>query len=123
MTIDDFTVLWNRMCKEEEKILITKGVEYSGKEDRLANFKRLAMDLGMDPKQILWVYLVKHLDSIRSYIRMGKSYSTETIESRIHDARNYLALLNGLIQDDKVTATNYMHIDVPITITKVQEKT
>ena len=100
MTIDEFDKLFVKMCEEERELLMQKGIEYSGKVDRLANFKRLANDLGLLPVQILWVYLTKHLDSIRSYLKNGKVMSNETIESRIADARNYLALLRGLIEEE-----------------------
>ncbi len=98
MTIDDFDKLFTEMCAAERELLYTKGAEYSGKEDRLLNFKRLAKDLNLDPKQILWVYLSKHMDAIRSYVATNETHSTEPIEGRIHDARNYLALLFGLIK-------------------------
>jgi hypothetical protein len=99
MTIEEFDKLFVTMCEEERDLLMRKGIEYSGKEDRLANFKKLANDLGLNPKQVLFVYLTKHLDSIRSYIKNGKVMSNESIEGRIADARNYLALLRGLIEE------------------------
>jgi hypothetical protein len=99
MTLKDFDKLFVQMCAEERELLMLKGIEYSGKEDRLNNFKKLAQLLGLTPIQILMVYLTKHLDSIYSYSRTGVVTSTETIQSRIADARNYLALLRGLIED------------------------
>lgn len=83
-TFDNLTVL---SC--------TKGKEYAGSDDRLANFKRLGADLGMDPRAVLWVYLTKHLDAIRSYLRRGHVLS-EPIEGRIDDAILYLVLLKCL---------------------------
>ena len=71
------------------------------KTDRLANFYRLASELDLDPKMVCWVYLKKHLDSIACYVKNNTEYSDEGIEGRIHDARNYLVLLNGIIQQQK----------------------
>jgi hypothetical protein len=40
------------------------------------------------------------MDSIRNYIHTGKESSEETIMGRIQDARNYLLLLGGIIQEN-----------------------
>jgi hypothetical protein len=95
-----FDELYQRMVAEENKIGQTKAKEYSRSGDRLDNFKRLGKELDLDPKKVLWVYLKKHLDSIASYIRSGMVLS-EPIEDRIKDARVYLALLRGLVEEDK----------------------
>jgi len=100
----DFLEMLKKMEKEEHEIMGTKGMEYTQgnlEKDRLSNFYRIAFELEIDPKIVLWVYLKKHLDSIACYIKQGKEYSSETIEGRIHDARNYLVLLNGIIQQQK----------------------
>lgn len=78
----------------------TKGVEYSGTEDKLANFKSLGRELGLDPKVVLWVYLQKHLNAVRSYATTNAVRSTEPIRGRIRDAQLYLALLEALIVED-----------------------
>lgn len=83
----------------------TKGEEYanSGERrdtDQLANFKRLAAEMGITPEQVLNVYLTKHMDGIKSYIRTGKVLS-EPIEGRIDDAILYLILLKGLVIDSR----------------------
>lgn len=98
MKVEEFEALFDTMLQEERQILFTKGQDYSGREDCLGNFKRLALQLGMTPERVLWVYLVKHLDSILSYIN-GTYGGSEPIIGRIYDARNYLALLAGLIVD------------------------
>lgn len=101
----DFVDLLNQMEKREHEIMSTKGMEYTIgdlEKDRLSNFYRLGEELNLDPKMVLWIYLKKHLDSIVCYIKQGKEYSSESIEGRIHDARNYLVLLNGIIQQQKM---------------------
>lgn len=96
MTLEQFDKFFEDMVQEERDLLLRKGQEYSGKEDRHANFKRLALQLKLPPEKILWVYLTKHLDGILSYINGGYAGS-EPIRGRIEDARNYLALLAGMI--------------------------
>lgn len=99
MTFEEFDKLLEKMYQEENQIRNTKAIEYT-QGDRLDNFKRIAKELGITPKQVLWVYLKKHLDSIASYIKTGAVLS-ESIEGRIMDARVYLSLLRGLIEEGK----------------------
>ncbi len=99
MTHDEALILIEKMHQEEMAIAATKGKEYT-QGDRLDNFKRIATELGISPKKVLWVYLKKHLDSIASYIKSEKVLS-EPIEGRIMDARVYLSLLRGLIEEER----------------------
>ena len=76
--------------------------------------------MGLDPKLVLSVYLFKHMDSIRSYLKHGQTF-TEDISGRIADAINYLVLLHGLIlsenkkdtkpKSDKVVGTTTYYED------------
>lgn len=103
MTFDEFDILFDKMVEEEEEIGKTKGTEYIRDGDRLDNFKRLGNELNLSPKKILWIYLKKHLDSILMFINdesMGNHVLSEPIEGRIKDARVYLSLLRGLIDED-----------------------
>jgi len=105
----DFLNMLREMEEEEHRIMSVKGMEYTAGdlvEDRLANFYRISEELDIDPKLVLYVYLKKHLDSICCYIKQNKEYSEESIESRIHDARNYLVLLNGIIRQQKKDKNN-----------------
>lgn len=79
-------------------LLVSKGAEYAGLEDRLANFKRGAVDTGASPEQVCWIYLSKHLDSLKTFIRTGKQGS-EPIQGRIADAMNYIILLGALLHE------------------------
>jgi hypothetical protein len=104
MKEEEFLEMLNEMEQDEHEIMGTKGIEYTqgdAETNRLANFYRLGAELNLDPKLVLWIYLKKHLDSIVCFIKQGKEYSTEKIEGRIHDARNYLLLLNGIIREQK----------------------
>lgn len=76
----------------------TKGEEYSRDDDQLANFKRQSAELDIDDTKILAIYLNKHLDAIKSFIKNGREFS-EPIEGRIDDAILYLILLKALISD------------------------
>jgi protoporphyrinogen oxidase len=74
--------------------------EYAHKdENAFANFDRVAEQLGLDRKQVLWTYLYKHLDGIVAYIKGHKS-QRESVHGRIDDAHVYLELLRGMIIEE-----------------------
>jgi hypothetical protein len=81
-------------------VLQAKGTDYSSKEDRLSNFKKLAEDLGVSPMVIWSVYFKKHIDAILSFSKNGQVES-EPIRERFVDARNYLDLGLALVEDLK----------------------
>jgi hypothetical protein len=84
----------------------TKGREYADNLDRLDNFKRIGEQLGTRPEKILFVYLQKHLESIRRYVREIDSETqtplSEPIEGRIDDAILYLILLKGFVWESSL---------------------
>ena len=75
-------------------------------KDKLKNFKSIGERLGLKPEQILLVYLLKHMDSIRNYVKTGTEACEESISGRIRDARNYLLLLHAMILETKNGAEN-----------------
>lgn len=100
MDKDTFKTLLSNTYKSLVNLTASKGEEYSRDADQLANFKRQAEELNTTPEKILMVYLNKHLDSIKSFVKTGKVHS-EPIEGRIDDAILYLILLKGIVQDDR----------------------
>lgn len=102
MKVPDFIKWAESMQQEEHRIMLDKGKEYTvSDEDKFKNFKSIGERLNLAPKIVVMIYLLKHMDSIRNYVLTGKESSTETIMSRIQDARNYLLLLGGIIEEDK----------------------
>ncbi len=99
MKTEEFNKLSKEMMIECFKILEKKGHDYTlGSNDALGNFKLIASRTGLTPLQVFSVYFLKHVDSILTYVKNGELKS-ETIESRIQDAINYLLLLHGLIKE------------------------
>lgn len=76
----------------------TKGHDYAGDDDALANFKEASAQLGMTPEQVWGVYAHKHWSAIQTYIREG-DVASEPIEGRIHDIILYGFLLLGLVAE------------------------
>ena len=77
-----------------------KGGEYAGDTDRLENFRRNGVQLGL-PMEVIWaVYYNKHHDAIMTYIRDLSQNKTrerlETIPSRIDDMIVYLLLFKAM---------------------------
>lgn len=93
-----------------QNIMKSKGREYAGNDDRLANFKRGAANVGVNPETVLFIYLSKHWDSISTFIKdleKEKRFDavsnglSEPIQERLKDALNYILLLNGLLVERK----------------------
>ena len=82
-----------------------KGGEYSGDYDRLANFRRNGMQLGL-PMEVIWgVYSAKHWDAIMQYINDLTNHKTrerlEPLEGRVNDLIVYLLLFKCMLIEHK----------------------
>ena len=82
----------------------TKGTEYAGDDNALANFYHHASQLGLRPEQIWAVYAGKHWDAIMSYCKKGEVLS-EPIEGRVRDMILYLFLMLGLVAEKNAGTT------------------
>lgn len=87
-------------CKE---LGVKKGGEYAGDEDRLANFRRNGLALGL-PMEVVWgVYAAKHWDAISQYIKDlkdgRKRDRLESISGRVDDLIVYLILLQCMVDE------------------------
>ena len=93
MKKDDFINLMENMHEEEKEEHLRKNADYADRNgiNILANFERVAQNLNITPQMALLIYMEKHMDAIRTYIRFG-SVMSEPIEGRIKDARVYVCL-------------------------------
>jgi hypothetical protein len=82
------------------KLNDSKGHDYSGDDDALANFKEQAKDADVTPEKVWMIFFGKHLSAIKTYVREWQVQS-EPIEGRILDAILYLFLLLGLVEEKK----------------------
>jgi hypothetical protein len=64
-----------------------------------ANFERASADLGIDRKQILWVFAMKHRDGVQSYFD-GHRSQRENVRGRINDLIVYSLILRGMIEEE-----------------------
>lgn len=75
--------------------------EYAHTEDNaFGNFERVAVGLGLTREAVLMVYLLKHVDGIKSFIQGHKS-QREDVRGRINDCIVYLCLLRGMIDENE----------------------
>lgn len=99
----EFNVVVEETIQAIRKLLIVKGGEYAGSEDRLANFKRGAQLTGIEPMTVALIYLSKHYDGVCTYIRdlqTGQDRPrSESIEGRLDDMINYCILIKAIIKE------------------------
>ena len=100
MTRDEFQQLMADTFQELININNTKGHDYAGETDSLANFKDEASVLDLRPEQVWAVFAGKHWRAIMTFCKEG-DVASEPIEGRIHDLIMYGFLLLGIIEDRK----------------------
>jgi hypothetical protein len=86
----------------------TKGEEYSRGDDQLANFKRGAEEIGISKEQILLIFLNKHMDSIKHWVKYPEISTSEPITGRIDDAILYLLLLKAMVEEGQGSIYNFI---------------
>ncbi len=101
MIFSEFDEFQQGLIKEVVGMRDTKGLEYANSEDRFANFRRLCDQTGIKDYQVAYIYLVKHLDSLASFMKHGREFSSEKIRGRIVDAIVYLTLIAGMIYESQ----------------------
>lgn len=111
MNQEEFTQLVDETIKSTGALLISKGAEYAGSADRLANFKRGAALTGATPLQVAFVYASKHYDSLANFVRneaAGKDRQklSEPIEGRLDDLINYCILMKAIIKENSDAQVN-----------------
>jgi hypothetical protein len=103
MNQETFALLVQETITTTAKLLITKGEEYAGSEDRLANFKRGAALTGATPLQVAFIYASKHYDAIATFVRKDAQAQvqqlSEPIEGRLDDLINYCILMKAIIDE------------------------
>lgn len=97
MNQTDFHKIAEETFKSAQSLLVVKGGEYAGTEDRLSNFKRGAALTGTTPLQVAFIYASKHYDSIASFVRDPGRPSSEPIAGRFDDLINYCILMKALV--------------------------
>lgn len=100
---DDFARLIDSTVEKIQQLSKLKGGEYAGDNDRLANFRRNALALGL-PMETVWaVYAAKHWDAVMQFIQdlnTGKTRERmEPIDGRVDDLIVYLILFKAMLEE------------------------
>lgn len=86
-----------------------KGGEYAGDVDRLANFRRNAVECEVEMETIWRVYCGKHWDAISQYIRDKQTgrerVRLEPLSGRCDDIIVYMILFKAMLDESGVDAT------------------
>lgn len=98
-----YELLVEKTVEQIRQLSTNKGGEYAGDTDRLANFRRNAERLGLDPAQVWAVYAAKHWDAVMQYvedIQTGKSRPrSESISGRLDDLIVYCILMKAIVEE------------------------
>lgn len=97
----DYNQLLSKTITQLGKLSELKGGEYSGDDDRLANFRRNAAAQGLNMEAIWGVYAAKHWDAIMQYVKdlnTGKTRERmEPLSGRADDLIVYLLLFKCML--------------------------
>lgn len=100
MNRNEFNVSVNNTLKRCEETLVKKNKEYAPNDDPLNNFKEGSEMSGLIMEQVLFMYCLKHLVSLRDIVFGKVEGDTEMIREKTGDIINYMVLLNA-INDSK----------------------
>jgi hypothetical protein len=86
--------------KERQELMQTKGKDYAGNENALANFDIMGAFADLTPFQIALIFKLKGIMAICNYA-FCDSLESESIEQRLFDDGNYNDLMWVLYQKEK----------------------
>jgi hypothetical protein len=84
-----------------DKLLATKGGEYSSKNNRFENFNDAGRTENMPPEKALWYMMLKHFISVRKFVMelvTPQRRSLDKWSEKIDDIITYLILLKAMIR-------------------------
>lgn len=105
MTRDKVAKVMEKVVSEIAALREAGQKEYAGgEENAFGNFERIANEIKIDRKKVLWTYAMKHKDGIASFLN-GHTSQRESVEGRINDLIVYLILLRAMIEEDSAEVT------------------
>lgn len=108
MNAKDFDEIVTARMAWCNKTLCAKGDEYARDGDRLWNFKVAARKLNCHPAEALAGMMVKHtvsVDDIIDGLAKGIVPPKELVAEKIGDSIDYLLLLEGLIEEERMATS------------------
>ena len=108
MNAEDFNKIVAARMAWCNKTLCAKGDEYARDGDRLWNFKAAGRKRNCHPAEALAGMMVKHtvsVDDIIDGLSMGIVPPKELVAEKIGDSIDYLLLLEGLIEEERMATS------------------
>lgn len=106
----DYNQILDDTLTEMRKLGNLKGGEYAGDDDRLANFRRNGLALGLPMEAVWHTYTAKHWDAITQYIRDTVHGTTrprmEPVTGRVDDMLVYLILFKCMLAERAASPSN-----------------
>ena len=99
MTNEEFMLEVEASINRSKRVLIKKGLEYSGPTDRLENFKRAGAAASIPATQALMGMVTKQFISLEDMAKNPTNFSDKQWNEKIGDVRNYTFLLDALLVD------------------------
>ena len=114
---DAYEKILNETFSKVKYLGKSKGREYSGDEDRLANFRRNGDKLRV-PKEMVWaVYASKHYDAIiqrcQDIVSGRDRQVSESIDGRVDDLILYLILYKCMEKERRDAERSHKHHSKP----------
>lgn len=100
MMEDEFRKVDQDLMLRCDEVLKQRGSAYANQQDRFANFKEIAQQVGCSPLHVCHIYLLKGMSVINKLMR-GENVPGEHEHERFADAINYLRLGYALRQEWK----------------------
>jgi len=126
MTPERFEQLVKEFLDESANVMLRKRAEYSPSADVLQNFKEVSYfsEGFFTPSKIAFIFLMKHIQSIKEAIRTGnydwvwqKENGGEGLKQRIADVINYMLLIAAALEEEqKYKELDFEHGPVQLSI-------
>lgn len=121
MTKDQQTQHVEAFMAKMKKVLISKGDDYAGSEDRLRNFKDAAMMAGVSPVEGALYMIGTKVARIRNLVQSDGVVNNEPLRDSVMDLANYAVLLDEILIEsegalmDKEAIIQYDFLKCPST--------
>lgn len=102
MDIQKFNTIFAKQFDRCADVLVAKGVEYAGPEDRLHNFKIAGKLSGVSPRKALAGMMIKHVVSVYDMCKDDTRYPMVQWDEKITDTINYLILLRAVVEEELI---------------------
>ncbi len=103
MTREEYNKSIEAQLKRVKETLIKKNKEYSTDNSPLHNFHQSAKILRVSPKECALAFMVKHLTSIIDMTQSDIDYPMELWREKLGDAKNYMILIECLVEEENTT--------------------